>query len=96
MLMLFFVFDPAGLGARFFSQGWLRFTGIISYEWFLFHGPVVGWFHEHTGPTHGSVLAYAWRTLVPLGLTFIFSALVYRYFSLPILNRVRDSLKSKG
>ncbi len=96
MLMLFFVFDPAGLGARFFSQGWLRFTGIISYEWFLFHGPVVGWFHEHTGQTHGNVLAYAWRTIVPLGLTFIFSALVYRYFSLPILNRVRDSLKSKG
>jgi hypothetical protein len=30
---------------------------------------------------------------VPLALTFGFSVLVYRYFSLPILNRVRDSLK---
>ncbi|MDR3457455.1 MAG: hypothetical protein P4N60_08415 [Verrucomicrobiae bacterium] len=93
MLLLYFVFDPGSLGARFFSLGWLRFTGIISYEWFLFHGPVVACFHEHTGPTHGSVLAYAWRTLVPLALTFVFYALVYRYFSLPILHRVRDRLK---
>lgn len=93
MLLLFFVFDPTSFGAQFFSLGWLRFTGIISYEWFLFHGPVVGWFHEHTGPTHGNVLAYAWRTIVPLALTFVFSALVYRYFSLPILNRVRGGLK---
>ena len=81
------------MGARFFSQGWLRFSGIISFEWFLFHGPIVQWFHQHNGPTHGSVLAYAWRTVVPLAVTFVFSALVYRYFSLPILNRVRDSLK---
>lgn len=93
VLLLFFVFDPACLGSRFFSQGWLRFTGIISYEWFLFHGPVVAWFHEHTGPSHGDWLAYAWRTLMPLALTFAFSALVYRYFSLPILHQVRDRLK---
>jgi peptidoglycan/LPS O-acetylase OafA/YrhL len=92
--MLFFVFDSASLGARFFSLGWLRFTGIISYEWFLFHGPVVRWFIDHyPGHTNGNVLAYAWRTLVPLALTFGFSALVYRYFSLPILHRVRDNLK---
>jgi peptidoglycan/LPS O-acetylase OafA/YrhL len=93
LLLLFFVFDAECLGARVLSCKPLRFTGIISYEWFLFHGPVVNWFHEHTGPTHGSVLAYAWRTIVPLALTFGFSVLVYRYFSLPILHRVRDSLK---
>jgi peptidoglycan/LPS O-acetylase OafA/YrhL len=93
MLLLFFVFDPASRGARFFSLGWLRFTGIISYEWFLFHGPIVQWFYHSTGPSNGSLLAYAWRTLVPLGVTFVFSVLVYRYFSLPILHRVRDRLK---
>jgi peptidoglycan/LPS O-acetylase OafA/YrhL len=94
MLMLFFVFDPAGVGARFFSQGWLRFTGIISYEWFLFHGPIVHWFSEHS-PAHanGSVLIYMGKTILPLAVTFAFSALVYRYFSLPILNRIRDGLK---
>ena len=95
MLMLFFVFDPQCLGARILSMGWLRFTGVISFEWFLFHGPIVAWFHESTGHTHGNLLAYAWRTLVPVLVTFIFAALVYRYFSLPILKRIRDSLQKK-
>jgi peptidoglycan/LPS O-acetylase OafA/YrhL len=95
MLMLFFVFDPGSLGARVLSMGWLRFTGIISFEWFLFHGPVVEWFKEHySGPTHGSFTAYAWRTVLPVVITYIFAVLVYRYFSLPILNGVRDRLKS--
>ena len=94
MLMLFSVFDPGKRAARgCFSRAALRFTGIISYEWFLFHGPIVNWFHQNTGPTHGSVLAYAvadasYRWLV----TFGFSALVYRYFSLPILHRVRGRI----
>jgi peptidoglycan/LPS O-acetylase OafA/YrhL len=91
--MLFFVFDTRSVGARILSSGPLRFVGVISFEWFLFHGPIVSWFHEHTGPSHGSLLAYAWRTVVPLTLTLIFSALVYRYFSLPILKRVRNSLQ---
>jgi peptidoglycan/LPS O-acetylase OafA/YrhL len=92
-LMLFFVFDPQSWGAKFLSSGWLRFTGLISFEWFLFHPPVCHWFLEHGGHTHGSLLAYAWKTVVPVVITFIFSALVYRYFSLPILHRIRDRLK---
>lgn len=94
MLMLFLVFDPKCLGARLFSWAPLRFTGIISYEWFLFHGPIVSWFHEHyPSPTHGNLWAYAWKTMVPLVVTFGFAVLVYRYFSLPLLNRVRLKLK---
>jgi|GEM_PF-741051 len=90
MLMLFFVFDRQSLGARLLSMSWLRFAGIISYEWFLFHLPIVSWFHEHTGPTHGNALAYVWRTLIPLLVTLGFSVLVYRWFSLPILNHIRN------
>jgi peptidoglycan/LPS O-acetylase OafA/YrhL len=93
-LMLFFLFDPQCLGSRLLGNGWLRFTGIISYEWFLFHPPVCHWFLEHNGPTQGSLTAYAWKTVFPVVVTFIFSALVYRYFSLPILNRIRDRLKA--
>jgi peptidoglycan/LPS O-acetylase OafA/YrhL len=94
LLLLFFVFAPQSLGARVFSCAPLRFTGIISFEWFLFHGPVVRWFLEHSPvQSHGNLLAYAYKTLLPLALTFAFSVLVYRYFSLPILNRVRDSLR---
>jgi len=93
MLMLFFIFDRETPGSRFLSQNWLRFTGIISYEWFLFHGPVVRWFQTHTGPSHGSLPAYAYRTILPLLISFVFSVLVYRLFSLPILNHIRNRLK---
>jgi peptidoglycan/LPS O-acetylase OafA/YrhL len=94
MLMLFFVFDRQSLGARFFGSGWLRFLGIVSYEWFLFHLPVVQWFHDHTGPSHGSMFNYLWRTCLPLALTLGFSVFVYRWFSLPIINWTRNRLKS--
>jgi peptidoglycan/LPS O-acetylase OafA/YrhL len=96
LLMLFFTFDPDCRGSRWLSAPWLRFTGIISYEWFLFHGPVVGWFHGHFGATHGSVLAYGCRTVVPLAITYIFSVFLYRWFSLPILSRVRGPVTSTG
>jgi peptidoglycan/LPS O-acetylase OafA/YrhL len=92
-LMLFFIFDPRTFGARVLCAGWLRFTGIISFEWFLFHPPVCHWFLIHNGHSQGNLLAYAWKTLVPVAATFIFSALVYRYFSLPILNKIRDHVK---
>jgi peptidoglycan/LPS O-acetylase OafA/YrhL len=83
-LMLFFVFAPDSAGARFFSSGPLRFTGIVSYEWFLFHLPVVHYFSQKIPLTHGSVGLYLFKTALPLFATFVFSAVVYRYFSLPI------------
>jgi peptidoglycan/LPS O-acetylase OafA/YrhL len=90
-LMLFFVFDPEGIGSRVFGHPWLRFTGIISYEWFLFHQPVVVLFSEIFGNTHGNILLYLCKTALPLALTYGFSVLVYRYFSYPLLNRIRGS-----
>lgn len=92
-LLLFFIFNPQSFGARVLGMSWLRFTGIISFEWFLFHPPVCHWFLTHNGQSHGSVAAYAWKTFFPAASTFIFSALVYRYFSLPILNGIRDRYK---
>jgi peptidoglycan/LPS O-acetylase OafA/YrhL len=93
LLLLFFIFDRENFGTRCLSLNWLRFTGIISYEWFLFHGPVVRWFQTHTGPSHGSLMAYAFRTILPLMISFVLSAMVYRLFSLPILNHIRNRLK---
>src|SRR5207237_8340977 len=50
-LMLFFVFDPTCPGSRILGLPWLRFIGIVSYEWFLFHQPVVVHFHKYFGAT---------------------------------------------
>jgi peptidoglycan/LPS O-acetylase OafA/YrhL len=92
-LLLFFLFDADCLGARLFGSSWLRFIGIVSYEWFLFHGPIVVWFRHLFGRTEGHIFLYVGKTILPLALTFVFSVLVYHYFSQPILNRVRNSLK---
>ena len=89
-LLLFFTFDPSCLGSRLLAMPPLRFTGIISYEWYLFHWPIIVLFNETFGETHGSFLKYALKTSLPFALTFLFSALVYRYFSLPIANRMRS------
>jgi peptidoglycan/LPS O-acetylase OafA/YrhL len=96
MLLLFFVFDAQSLGARFFRMSWLRFVGVVSFEWFLFHGPIVRWFIDHqSGNADGNLLTYAMRNVVPPVLTLVLAAFVYRWFSLPILRRVRDSLKQQ-
>lgn len=93
--MLFFVFDPDNWGARIFSAPWLRFTGIISYEWFLFHQPVVHWAHATVGATKGSVWLYFLVVFVPLMATYVFSAFLYRYFSFPIMQRLRGTRPEK-
>lgn len=95
-LMLFFVLDPQSLGARFFAQPWLRFIGIVSYEWFLFHQPVVVQFAKIFGHTQGQVWLYLLKTVLPLVLTLGFSVLVYRWFSLPLMNRIRGKEREKA
>jgi peptidoglycan/LPS O-acetylase OafA/YrhL len=90
-LMLFFVFDPKCIGARLLSTQSLRFVGVVSYEWFLFHQPVVNLFREIFGNTRGNPAFYVLKTILPLALTFGFSVIVYRYFSLPLMNRIRGS-----
>jgi peptidoglycan/LPS O-acetylase OafA/YrhL len=90
-LMLFFVFNPACIGARVLGHSSLRFIGIVSYEWFLFHQPVVSLFHDMFGQTRGSLVLYIGKTVLPLALTFGFSVIVYRFFSLPLMNRIRGN-----
>ena len=89
-LLLFFVFDPDCLGVRLLAQPWLRFVGIVSYEWFLLHLPLVRLFQDIFGHTGGNLFLYLLKTVVPLALTFILSVLVYRHFSLPLLDRIRN------
>lgn len=94
-LLLFFLFDPNCLGTRFFSLPPLRFTGIISYEWFLFHQPVVVLFRDIFGDTHGNIALYLAKTILPLALTFAFSVAVYRYFSFPLMQWCRGDQSKK-
>ena len=93
--LLFFVFDPDCLGAKILSVSWLRFVGLVSFEWFLFHWPVCNLFKEMIGHTQGSLGMFLLKTIFPLALTFGLAVMVYRWFSLPILNRMRRSIKKQ-
>jgi peptidoglycan/LPS O-acetylase OafA/YrhL len=87
--MLFFVADPQHPVARLLCAPWLRWCGIISYEWYLFHQPIARWTRESFGPADGNVFRY----VAIVGGSFVtglfIAALVYRNFSLPILKRTR-------
>ena len=58
----------------------LKLIGIVSYEWFLFHQPVVYLFQDIFGQTRGNAIFYVFKTFLPLALTFGLSVVVYRYF----------------
>jgi peptidoglycan/LPS O-acetylase OafA/YrhL len=97
-LLLFFVFDPRAPGSRVFSSSALRLIGIVSFEWFLFHEPVLGFCRAWLGSAHGSVLRYLLASVAPALLTLGAAILVYYRFSLPILRwgRGQPTAHNKG
>jgi len=87
--LLCYATAPESPRARWLCAPWLRWFGIISYELYLFHQPMLGWARGGFGPAHGNLLKYAVILAVPLLLSITVSATIYRWFSLPILRRGR-------
>jgi len=83
--LLFYVADPQNPRAKLLCTPSLRWCGIISYEWYLFHQPFVLWARQSIGPAGGNLFKYLLITVGSLMVSLTFSALVYRWFSLPIL-----------
>ena len=90
-LLLCYVANPNHPVARFLCSPSLRWCGIISYEWYLFHQPIIIWVRNIVGPAGGNVALY----VAVVGGSFlvggILSAVIYRCFSLPILKYGRAS-----
>jgi peptidoglycan/LPS O-acetylase OafA/YrhL len=84
-LMLCYVADPNHPRTRLFCQPWLRWCGLISYEWYLFHQPLILWARESFGPASGSLSKYAAIVGGSFLLSLVIAAAIYRFFSLPIL-----------
>ena len=68
----------------------LRWLGIVSYEIYLIHQPLLLWARNDWGPASGNVFKYALVLGTPVALTFLIAAGAYRYFSLPLLKFGRD------
>jgi len=88
--LLCYVADPQNPRAKLLCNPALRWFGIISYEWYLFHQPVVSWARQSLGSASGDILKYALITGGSLVVSLTFSALAYRWYSLPILKYGRN------
>jgi peptidoglycan/LPS O-acetylase OafA/YrhL len=93
-LMLCYVADPDHPRSLMFSRPWLRWCGLISYEWYLFHQPIFVWARESFGPAQGNVAKFGLIVGGSFIVGLLIAAMVYRYFSLPILRYGRSRRKS--
>ena len=83
--LLCYAADPQNPRAQMLCAPWLRWCGIISYEWYLFHQPLIYLSRELQGRAGGNIFKYATVVLLPLITGLAISAAVYRFYSLPIL-----------
>ena len=83
--LLFFVADPEHRIARLLCAPWLRWCGIISYEWYLFHQPIFFFIRGGLGHAHGNIFKYGAIVGGAFVIGLIVAVVVYRFFSLPIL-----------
>lgn len=88
--MLCFIAHPAAANMWGLNASWLRFLGLVSYEWYLLHQPIFLWIWRTVGMAYGSLAKYAFIILAPSLLSLLMAALIYRFFSLPILRAKRD------
>ena len=95
--LLCYAADTQNPRARMLCAPWLRWCGIISYEWYLFHQPLLYLSRDFLGKAGGNIFKYGLIILLPLALSLTISATVYRFFSLPILKfgRARKSALKK-
>jgi peptidoglycan/LPS O-acetylase OafA/YrhL len=91
--LLFFVANPQHPVARFLCAPALRWCGLFSYEWYLFHQPSFDWTRQIFGAAGGNVALYAAIVGIPLLASLSLSAFTYRCFSLPLLKRGRAGKK---
>jgi peptidoglycan/LPS O-acetylase OafA/YrhL len=85
-LMLFVVYFERDWIGRLFCTPLLVVAGLVSYEWYLFHLLFIGFSNFITGSDlHGSYPRLCIRIFFAFPVAFVFSALFYRFFSLPIL-----------
>jgi peptidoglycan/LPS O-acetylase OafA/YrhL len=97
-MALFFVFDPGAFGTRFFSIPFIRYLGLVSYEWFLLHFLILDRYRAWLGgiPYATKNLGhYFFTALIPMMASLLLAMVVYHYFSMPIIKWGRNRLKSK-
>jgi peptidoglycan/LPS O-acetylase OafA/YrhL len=94
-LLLFFIFDGHAQGTRLFSAPGLKYLGVISYEWFLLHQPIILLSRRLSGGAGGNLFQYFLIVFTPILLTLIAAILIYHHFSAPIIEWGRRRIASQ-
>lgn len=82
--LIFYITDLYHPRTKMFSAAWLRWLGIISYEWYLFHQPIFIWTRQFFGESDGNILKYIGVVGGSTVISLTLAGITYRYFSLPI------------
>ena len=72
--LLCYAAAPQNRRVRWLCMPWLRWCGIISYEWYLFHQPMIQWMKSFSGPAGGNVFKYLVILGTPVVVSLVFSA----------------------
>ena len=94
--LLCYVAQPQHPVAQWLCAPWLRWCGIVSYEWYLFHQPITLWTRHFIGHANGDRAKYIIIVAGSFLASMILTALIYRFFSLPILKYGRASAGKKN
>lgn len=94
-LLILYITDMNYSISRLLQSSLLRWVGIISYEWYLLHQPIFRWTRQALGgATGGNTIKY----LVIVGgsslMSLFLAAIMYRYFSMPILRWGRNRFRA--
>jgi peptidoglycan/LPS O-acetylase OafA/YrhL len=89
-LLLFLVFArrESWLG-RALTFPPLRYAGLISYELYLIHLPILNAFGDNLPVAHGNIALQLCRNVVPDTISVGLAALIYHFFSAPTLGAVK-------
>jgi peptidoglycan/LPS O-acetylase OafA/YrhL len=87
--LILMVANPLTQGAMIFKFQLLRWFGLISYELYLIHQPIILWSRTLIGTCSGNILKYILYSIGTFSLSVLLAALIYRYISLPILKNAR-------
>ena len=88
-LLLCYIANPQYRVSMWLCVAPLRWLGLISYELYLVHAPIMIWAKESFGPCAGSLAKYIALAGGSFLASVVIAALFYKFFSLPILQAGR-------
>jgi peptidoglycan/LPS O-acetylase OafA/YrhL len=97
-LLLLLIADPTGLVSKLISTPFLRWFGIISYEWYLLHQPIHHLYCHYFGSADGNFGRWLTMLITTSTVSLLLAAAIYLGFSKPILqwgrnrNRIQKSI----